>query len=531
MIWLPSNSFDIGSELSKALSHLSSELMEMNAADSGLEYARALTEWEQMLAALQRNDASVTTVDILEMAVDRDLVPQRCGHALGSALLHNTSVTSLTLDVSMLREEDEDDEEDEDQDPDSSASPIMIEDYELLINYVATSAALHQVCVDSSQSWPYVKDPFSVTFAAHLVRAVGSNSNIRVLRFGFSALYEPLSMVSLLNETTSLETLELEVSGHVLPYESRLMVAQALAINTQITHLNLKFGDDDGDGAVEIPPVLQVLHQNVTLRNLALQFDGRVVVPGDVWSSLLQSGIPLCVLDLCQARFNRDNMEHLLHGLINKSNAIGLKLHSCHFDHGSLDALVEFLPPIIKPLVSRLTIQNPHFGPDYPKWNLLTGTLYTFSPFHLGVLLDGDDTCALLRTLTSKSPRHMTSLALLRRLSTAETGALVTFVKSAVHLEKLSIVSDQSETFHTMLGEALRENGSLLHACEGLTDVYHRRNSNLRLLLVQRPMTLADLSLLPSLFQAAKAVKKMAANIIYTLTCSELFESRKTSPS
>jgi hypothetical protein len=117
-----------------------------------------------------------------------------------------------------------------------------------------------------------------------------------------------------------------------------------------------------------------------------------------------------------------------------------------------------------------------------------------------------------------KSTVQLESLVLLDRLGQVETEALITFVESAIHLKKLSIdVSEQDENFPAALEEALRENGSLVNVCGGLMRTYSERNANLRLLLQQEPMPSADLSLVPSLFQAAKAAKKMAANIIYTI--------------
>jgi hypothetical protein len=131
---------------------------------------------------------------------------------------------------------------------------------------------------------------------------------------------------------------------------------------------------------------------------------------------------------------------------------------------------------------------------------------------------DWDDACGILRQLTVEAPTQMESLTLKgESLSSEVNEALATFVKSAVWLKKLSLdlSDDLDENFRTILEEALQENGSLVLACEGLTDLYCCRNANLRLLLEQQPMSLAVLSLIPSLFHAAKAAKRMAANIIY----------------
>jgi hypothetical protein len=193
--------------------------------------------------------------------------------------------------------------------------------------------------------------------------------------------------------------------------------------------------------------------------------------------------------------------------------------------------LVRIVPDIHKVLVSRLSVTSPRCGPFYnPEWNKLVAALYQLSGVSRFAHLAAGDlelSHALLGQLTVESPKQMMSFTLLYLPGRpAEIGMLATFVRSAVHLEKLTVdVSSHAVNVRAMLEEALRENGSLIHACKGLTDnVYHRRNANLRLLLAQRPMPLADVSLLPSRLQAAKAAKKMAANFIFAglLGCDHL---------
>jgi hypothetical protein len=427
--------------------------------------------------------------------------------------------TSLTLDVDKLLRVDED-----------SDVPTTSYDWSLLLHYIATSATLHEVWLSAS-SYRLTPDPIALKFSKHLLRAVRSNPNVRELGFSVGAVYDARHMVALLNHTTSLQELELNFAGYVLSDHSRLIVAQALARNTRVTHLNLRFGQ--GDDVEMIAPALRVIHQNTTLQKLGLIFDGGALVPGHVWSSLLLSGVPLGSLELSMACFDRVAMEHLLNGLIGRSTAIDLKFRGCGFDHGAIDALADILPTVDKRLVSRLTIDQIGFEDGSRRWNEVVAAVNSLSLFqHLvfGPFLY--ETCALLEQLTAEAPKQMESLTLLQKLSSAETKALVAYVKSAIYLKNLSVdLSEQNgnffmalDNFCTALEGALKENGSLVYTCEGLTDKYCMRNANLGLLLGRKPMPLDDLSLIPSLFQAAKAAKKMAANMILTglLSCGHL---------
>jgi hypothetical protein len=338
-------------------------------------------------------------------------------------------------------------------------------------------------------------------------------------------VYDPEAMVDFINQTTSRFTLGLELSGNLLSEELRLKVVEALASNAHIDFLILGFGRVDD---VEMfPNALQALHQNTTLKSLWLNFYSSARVPGRLWYSLLKSGPPLRDLDLCNVLFDGCAIGQLLNGLISRDTAIHLGLYDCFFSDDALDTLIRVLPTVAKHCLLSLTIVNPRYRRDYPELNTLAEALYSLPPFRLEISLDENETCALLGKLTSKSPPWMTSLVLHNRLRLAETEALVAFVKSAVHLEMVSAqVFDHVVNAHAMVEEAARENGSLIRAYEGPPCVYNRRNANLRLLLVQRPMPLEleNLSLMPSLFQAAKAAKKMAANFIFAglLGCDHL---------
>jgi hypothetical protein len=482
---------------------------------NALENAETPTKWERTLAAVRRNDASVTIVDDDSFDLYN---PLGCFHSLGSALLLNTTVASLCLRVSVVCYE-------------ATNTTISSGDWAFLVNYVKTSEALHTVQLDMGAVSRTTRDPAWLLFTNDLLSAVGSNTNVRVLNFGLDVVYDELSMVTLLSKTTSVKELELDISGFVLSYESRLMVVQALAVNVHITQLILyvaKYLDGDDDAVAEWVHPLRILRQNTTLQKLKFCVsknvtDHHFLVPGHAWSSLLHSNVPLVSFELRGISFNRDAVEHLLNGLISRDAVIDLDLGDCFFGNGAIDSLIRIVPRIRKGLISRLTLKD--LGYPLDKLNTLAEALYSLSPVHLAISPGQDITCALLRKLTSKSPRQMTSLALVRvrdPLRPAETVALAAFIKSAVHLEKLSVHSSFRGD-RAMLEAALRENGSLVHACEGLTDAYCRRNKSLALLLEQRPLPADHLSLVPSLFWATKVAKKMTANMIFAglLACDD----------
>jgi hypothetical protein len=191
-------------------------------------------------------------------------------------------------------------------------------------------------------------------------------------------------MTAFLQETTSVQVLELNISCFGLPDDSRLMLAGALASNTHVTDLTLYFEvDKDNDVCAS---VMHVLCNNTRLQQLNLEFerddddddhddddhddgDPYFLVPGHVWSSLLQSGIPLRSLSLRSMRFDRDAMTHLLHGLNKRDTAIDLQLVDCFFKNCVIDALVDLAPTIFKSLVSQLTVDCPSFPYERdPRW-------------------------------------------------------------------------------------------------------------------------------------------------------------------
>jgi hypothetical protein len=481
-----------------------SALQEMSRAM--LADTRPPTKWELLLEALQRNDDSVTSVYVAGKSI-----PGRYVRSLGSALLHNTTVNTLPLDVNKLNDE-------------NSNEPITTDEWASFFHYIATSAALHTVCLAPSDYTAdmNMRDPIIFMFTERLLHAVGSNTNVRALSFWPFVVYEMLPMVALLNQTTTLQELSLDISAHVLSDESRLSVVDALANNTQVTDLTLHLGN--GSDNVELCVlVLHALRQNSTLQKLALDVYGRVgeyySVPGLAWSSLLHSKVPLRSLVLSSISFEGDAMEHMLNGLISRDTAIDLELDRCFFGNDAIDSLIRIARDNHKRLISKLTVKEPRCHPLHSEWSKLFAALCPLSRVFPFVQLAIGPRPEFIAALRAMNPSRRVSPCLRH----AEIDALVTFVKGAVNLKKLSIhFFDQRG--RTMLENALRENGSVENVSGGLTNKYCERNVNLRLLLNQRPMPLTGLSLVPSLFHAAKPAKKMAANMILTglLSCDHL---------
>jgi hypothetical protein len=469
---------------------------EAPAADTSLELenAQAPTEWELTLAALQSNNAPVAT-DYVHY-YDR---------SIPFNLELSGTVTTVILEVPR---------------PSLRGTPITTDDLALLLTYVATSAALRTVRLepfDYNASPPTV-DPI---FADQLMRAVRSNSNVHALQW-LHVRYDPALMTAFLDQAASLQELLLDVSRRVISDEARLIVFGALARNAQITDLCLLYDDDDDDMEMLAHHYLQILQQNTTIQKLHLSFNGSL--SGNVWSSLLRSGIPLRCLSLFFVTFDRDAMKGLVEGLIGRGTAIDLILDACFFFNDGIDELIRPIPTMRNYQASTLTISQTSEYDDPRGTEMIE---YLLSPFqHLVIDLGGDFTRALLVQLTIQSPPHLESLALVGNYRVqAELEAVVAYVKSAVHLKKLSVdLRYQGENLPATLEAAIRENGSLENVCEGLPRTYCERNANLRLMLERRPMPIADLLLLPSLFQAAKATKKMAAHKILTglLCCDHL---------
>jgi hypothetical protein len=284
-------------------------------------------KWESMPATLRRNDPSVTIFSDEKHDVT---VANAQFHSLGSALHFNTTVTELRLSVSFQ----------------VTGTTIRSDNWEPLLHYIETSVVLQIVSLDEISYDRSNRDPICVNFTEHLLRAVGRNANIHALKFGNFVVYEPLSMAAFLKATTSVQVLELNISCFRLPNDSRLMHAGALASNAHVTDLTLYFEvNKDNDVCAS---AMRVVRNNKTIQQLKLEFeddddddvDPCSLVPGHVWSSLLQSGIPLRSLDFRSVRFDRDAMTHLLRGLSNRDTAIDLLLEHCFFENCVIDALV-----------------------------------------------------------------------------------------------------------------------------------------------------------------------------------------------
>jgi hypothetical protein len=382
------------------------------------------------LAALQRNNSSVAKVKV--HCYD-DSIPHPNGQPLGINLELSSTETELILEVPRQY---------------LQGTPMTTDEFALLLHYVDTSAALCTVRLRPFD-WNSPTATGVSIFAEQILCATRRSNNIRALQLGNPVAYDPLQMVEFLDQTTSLKEIQLDVSRRVLSHESRLTVLEALARNAQITDLNLLFDDDDGDDVEMFAHSLQILHPSKTLQRLHLTFWGNaLLVPGHVWSSLLQSGISLRCLSLFDIPFDGDTMKCLVEGLISRDAAIALELDACEFNSDAIDEVLRSIPSMRKHLVSTLTITQledyfeNYLRPDDELFNDLLAKIFPVSPFqHLVLDLGCDFTRVLLGRLTIKAPPHMESLALLGTycISAAEMKALAAFVKSAVHLTKLSV--------------------------------------------------------------------------------------------
>jgi hypothetical protein len=105
-------------------------------------------------------------------------------------------------------------------------------------------------------------------------------------------------------------------------------------------------------------------------------------------------------------------------------------------------------------------------------------------------------------------------------------------MKSAVHLKMLAVhLSNWGEGLPELLDDVLRENGSVAGGgCRRGTYTRLLSSQKLRLLLQQRrPMPSADSPLLPNLFHAAKAAKKMSPTIVlYGIVGLQINETSST---
>jgi hypothetical protein len=232
----------------------------------------------------------------------------------------------------------------------------------LLLEYMTTSTSLQLVVFqfrhDGLRYFPR-HHSIILSLVEQVLHAIVNNTIVCELRFCLGMIYQPFSIIALLNVISSLQELHLDVSDYVLSSaESRLSIVDPLSSNTTIERLKLDVGEYGFDGDVgEISEsVIKGLCQNTSLQTLSLSLHGATLVLGQSWSALLQSAIPLCCLVLDHVCFNRDAVEDLMRGLIWRANTIDLELRECIWDQSAIDSMVAFIPTIHKSLDSKLTV-------------------------------------------------------------------------------------------------------------------------------------------------------------------------------
>jgi hypothetical protein len=201
---------------------------------------------------------------------------------LGDALLHNSTVSTLTLIIHYLYSETD--------------IPNLGSKQCPVAQYLSSSKHLRAVRLTSSSS---NEDQFCAEISSYLLRAIGENPGITSLTCSYAVPLQPLADV--MARTTSITHLELTVTKMSAPLP---FVVERLSSNTALRSL-LLCGDDDTSQTF-FSPLLVKLAGHPQLVNLTVSTPA---IPSGL-CCLLQSKTNISVLFVYQNRFSFPSKEN-----------------------------------------------------------------------------------------------------------------------------------------------------------------------------------------------------------------------------
>jgi hypothetical protein len=264
------------------------------------------------IAPLLRNDPTVTKVHA-------EPFPPGYGQHLGPALVHNTVVTDLTLNLSTLCAEENTD----------------WNGVGKLLTFVAESSSLRLVDVydQDGEDRELVK-----SIAGQLVRAVARNAGIEKVQIWASLPSHDFA--EFLRTSRSVTDLNVFLEQLAANDEDRLVVAQAFLENQTLETFQFYTPSESETARL----VLMHLPTHPTLRKLLLHsFDEPSFTHVQMIATFLRSGTKIEELVLRNYTFDVERLEHLVAALSASRQLETLSLAFCKFDDDAAHLFIEFV--------------------------------------------------------------------------------------------------------------------------------------------------------------------------------------------
>jgi hypothetical protein len=281
-----------------------------------LEAQNGLSFFNMLLSLLSANDPFITTIPVrFSPRFDQYRLPQGYGDALGNALLGNTQVTKIDLDLSRLYPQGV---------SESSRKSLSI------LQYIATSPSLNEVVLHSARA------------PETLLSAIAANLAIKKFACSGYNVVSPHDLICLISSTRSIVDMDVsyQCGGYYYPADKAVDTGKELSL----TKLKLK----NMDATPVIPTILtHIMHCKSKLREFHLSPGGR---PNwSLISQFLHAAPTLDHLEITDAYFNADSMDHLIVGLQPHSSDGSittkisiLSVRYCTFDETATERLTSF---------------------------------------------------------------------------------------------------------------------------------------------------------------------------------------------
>jgi hypothetical protein len=421
-------------------------------------------DWETLLCELQRNSKYAKTIKVSTVA------PYGYGTSLGEALLGQTKLSSLSLELSNLFHPSD-----------------TLDELAPLFSVLATSVSLDTVTVECERECEFEQ------FVEPLFCALCTNPNIVDLTVCHEII-KRCGPAHLLKNARTLVTLHLDMHDNEDHICDRVL--NVLRFHATLNWLSISFHKD---GKVHCGSLQFLLPGLTTLRDLSLEY----VV------------------------FNEETMSGLLQGLSTYDHAsICLSLVSCSFDKRAMEKFVAFMPTFegiaasTNPIGS-LELITPCGMEEAGFLESVAAMCTRISPLQ-DLTVDfrdcEDKLSGFLKQLIKNSPTQLRALAVYGKVDKTATANLSSFIQSEVHLKELR-VNYVPEVLEDQFIHSLRSNGSFWHvelnwSRSDLLKLYGKRNQLLPSLVGKYASRKANLSLFPIAFTVSQVAKSKAPNSI-----------------
>jgi hypothetical protein len=287
-----------------------------------------------LLSLLSANDPFITTFPVRFSSDDRFRqykLPQGYGDALGNALLGNTQVTKINLDLIKLYPQGV---------SESNRESLSIH------QYIATSPSLNEVVLHSSRC--------SARAPKTLLSAIAANLAIKKISCSGYDVVSLHDLICLISSTSSIVDMDVsyQCGGHYSPADKGVDTGKELSLKK----LKLKNMDE----TPVIPTILtHLMHCKSKLREFHLDLDPGGLQNWSLLSQFLHATPTLDHLEFTDTYFNADSMDHLIVGLQPHSSDGSittkisiLSVRYCTFDETATERLTSFFHCIVRSIYS-----------------------------------------------------------------------------------------------------------------------------------------------------------------------------------